>query len=406
MGKKINLSVQKQQQLPQIDSIVNNYLANKISDNEMTVWLQGIFTKGMSLDETYLYTKAIIDSGTKIQFNNLDGFVVDKHSTGGIGDKVSLVLGPILAACGCYVPMVVGRMLGHTGGTLDKLESISGYNGFLDIAQFKKTVKEVGISIIGQTNQICPADRKIYALRDKTNMIVSPPLICGSIMSKKISEGIKGLVLDIKIGNGAFIKTQQDSKKLGDLLSLIGDKFGLQVKYFDTDMNQPLGNYAGLMCEVVESVESLKGNGPSDLMDVVFKLGEAALIMANVDNPKEKMLSVINDGSALEIFNKMIYAHNGNLNYITLDYKYSLDIIASQKGFFNFINTKQIGQAVNFLTITNGKKDINAGAQFFKKNDDCVNEGEIIFKFFSNNNVNLDYIKKLIDGSYVIHSSN
>ena len=238
MEKKISLSTQKKQQSPQIDFMVNSYLANKISDKEMTVWLTDIFNNGMNITETYLYTQAIIDSGAKITFNNLDGFIIDKHSTGGVGDKVSLILGPILAACGCYVPMVVGRMLGHTGGTLDKLESISGYNGFLDINQFKKIVKEVGISIIGQTNQICPADRKIYALRDKTNMIASPPLICGSIMSKKISEGIKGLILDIKVGNGAFIKTKQESKKLGDLLSLIGDKFGLQVKYFHTDMNQ------------------------------------------------------------------------------------------------------------------------------------------------------------------------
>ncbi|MBI65375.1 MAG: thymidine phosphorylase [Candidatus Marinimicrobia bacterium] len=403
MEKKISLSTQKKQQSPQIDFMVNSYLANKISDKEMTVWLTDIFNNGMNITETYLYTQAIIDSGAKITFNNLDGFIIDKHSTGGVGDKVSLILGPILAACGCYVPMVVGRMLGHTGGTLDKLESISGYNGFLDINQFKKIVKEVGISIIGQTNQICPADRKIYALRDKTNMIASPPLICGSIMSKKISEGIKGLILDIKVGNGAFIKTKQESKKLGDLLSLIGDKFGLQVKYFHTDMNQPLGSYAGLMCEVVESVESLKGNGPSDLMDVVFKLGEAALIMADVDDPKKKMLSVINDGSALEVFNKMIYAHNGNINHIHLDYKYSLDIYANQKGVFNFINTKKIGQAVNFLTITNGKKDINSGAKFFKKNGEYVDQKEIIFKFFSNNKNHLNHIKQLIDNSYIIN---
>ena len=403
MGKKISLSAEKKQQSTQIDFMVNSYLANKVSDKEMTVWLTDIFNNGMNITETYLYTQAIIDSGAKITFNNLDGFIIDKHSTGGVGDKVSLILGPILAACGCYVPMVVGRMLGHTGGTLDKLESISGYNGFLDINQFKKIVKEVGISIIGQTNQICPADRKIYALRDKTNMIASPPLICGSIMSKKISEGIQGLILDIKVGNGAFIKTKQESKKLGDLLSLIGDKFGLQVKYFHTDMNQPLGSYAGLMCEVIESVESLKGNGPSDLMDVVFKLGEAALIMANVDNPKKKMLSVINDGSALEIFNKMIYAHNGNINHINLDYKYSVDIHANQKGVFNFIDTKKIGQAVNFLTITNGKKDINAGAKFFKKNGEHVNQKEIIFKFFSNNESHLNHLKHLINNSYIIN---
>ena len=170
----------------EINFIVKSYLNDKINDQDMAAWLKEIFDNGMSINETIFYTDSIINSGQKIKFDNLDGYVLDKHSTGGIGDKVSLILGPILAACGIYVPMVVGRHLGHTGGTLDKLESIPGYNGLIDINSFKKNVKNVGISIIGQTNEICPADRKIYSLRDKTDTIASLPLICGSIMSKKI----------------------------------------------------------------------------------------------------------------------------------------------------------------------------------------------------------------------------
>ena len=194
----------------------------------------------------------------KVEFDSLDGYVIDKHSTGGVGDKVSLILGPVLVACGCFVPMVVGRHLGHTGGTLDKLESIPGYNGLINLDKFKKIVEKVGISIIGQTNEICPADRKIYSLRDKTNTIASLPLICGSIMSKKISEGIHGLVLDIKYGNGAFLETKKDGQRLGKLLSLIGKKFNVDVKYLGTDMNQPLGNFSGLNCEVIESIDCLE----------------------------------------------------------------------------------------------------------------------------------------------------
>ena len=387
----------------EIDFIISSYLKNKISDQYMTDWLKEILKNGMSNDETFLYTKSIINSGERINFDSLNGYVIDKHSTGGIGDKVSLILGPILAACGCYVPMVVGRFLGHTGGTLDKLESINGYNGFLELNEFKKIVKNVGISIIGQTDQICPADRKIYALRDKTNTVASFPLICGSIMSKKIAEGIQGLILDIKTGNGAFISSDEEGEKLGELLSFIGSQFNLKVKYLTTDMNQPLGNFAGLKCEIIESIESLKGNGPKDLMNIVMKLGKEALTIAKIPNSKEKITGAINDGSALEIFYNMISEHKGNLNDIDLSYKYNIDITAERDGIFNFLNTKKIGDAINFITLLNGKKDVNAGAEFFVKNGSHINKGDIILRFFSNNSSNLEIAKKLIHQSYIIH---
>ena len=387
----------------EINFIVNSYLNNKITNKDMSQWLKEIFDNGMNIDETVLYTDSIINSGEKITFKDLNGYIIDKHSTGGIGDKVSLILGPVLVACGCYVPMVVGRYLGHTGGTLDKLESIPGYNGLLDIDNFKKNVKNIGISIIGQTDQICPADRKIYSLRDKTDTVASLPLICGSIMSKKISEGIQGLVLDIKRGNGAFLETKEEGEKLGELLSLIGSKFNLDVKYISTDMSQPLGSFAGLRCEIIESMDTLKGNGPDDLMRVVLEVGEVACSLAKITNYKDKIMEVINNGRAYEIFDKMVFAHGGNINNLNLKYTDSVDIIAKESGTFKFINTKKIGEAINFINILNGNKDVNAGAKFFKKNNDAINKGELVLKLFSNKRENLKIVEKLIFESFSIN---
>ena len=396
---KLNL---KAHNTSNINYIVNSYLTDKISDNEMTSWLKAIFNNGMNIDETIAYTSSIIHSGTKLQFNNLNGYIVDKHSTGGIGDKVSIILGPILAACDCYVPMIVGRHLGHTGGTLDKLESIPGYNGLLPTNRFQKIVKNVGISIIGQTDEICPADRKIYTLRGKTNTVASFPLICGSIMSKKIAEGIQGLVLDIKIGNGAFIPDSKEANKLGNLLSLIGKEFDVDVKYTTTDMNQPLGNYAGLLCEVYESIKCLKGDGPKDLMDIVFDLGAIALTMAGKDNPRQRMIEVINDGSAFEILCKMIFEHGGDYKKINFNYTNSIDIKSSDEGYLKYIDTKKIGSIINFLTISNDRLDNNAGIKFFKKNGDSVKQGDIICRVFSGSNKIIESITNQSKETYTI----
>ena len=387
----------------EINFIVSSYLKNKITNQDMALWLKEIFDKGMTIDETVYYTDSIMNSGKKITFNNLDGYIIDKHSTGGIGDKVSLVLGPILAACGCYVPMVVGRYLGHTGGTLDKLESIPGYNGLLNIDNFKKNVENIGISIIGQTDEICPADRKIYSLRDKTDTIASLPLICGSIMSKKISEGIQGLVLDIKYGNGAFLETKEEGQKLGELLSLVGLKFNVNVKYLGTNMNQPLGNFSGLSCEIIESIDCLKGKGPDDLMKVVFDLGKVACSLAKINDAKEKMLSVISNGKAYEVFEKMVYEHGGDIKSIHCNYTESIDIKAKESGKLQFINTKKIGEAINYINVLTGNKDNNAGAEFFKKNNDKINKGDVILRLFSNNMNNLRFVEKLVYQSYSIN---
>lgn len=392
----------KEHSASEIDYIVNSYLNNKISNQDMTYWLKAIFNCGMNLKETISYTSSIINSGKKITFNNLDGYIVDKHSTGGVGDKVSMILGPILAACGCYVPMIVGRHLEHTGGTLDKLESIPGYNGLLSAKRFKEIVKNTGISIIGQTSEICPADRKIYTLRGETSTVASFPLICGSIMSKKIAEGIQGLVLDIKIGNGAFMPDSENAKKLGNLLSLIGKEFDVKVEYMHTNMDQPLGHYSGLLCEIQECIDSLNGSGPDDLMQVVFDLGQTALSMANQSNSKNKMAQVIDDGSAFEIFCKMIFEHGGNFKKIKINPKHSMEIHSEKEGYLKYADTKKIGHIINFLTISNGRADCNAGMKFIKKDGDYIRKGDVICCMFGNNRGSLQVCYKKIKKTYII----
>ena len=358
-----------------IQFIINGYISGEISDNEMTSWLKEVFQKGMSHEEIINYTHSMVKSGAELDLSHLPGFIIDKHSTGGIGDKVSLILGPLLAACGCYVPMLAGRGLAHTGGTIDKLESIPNYKTMLSLTEFLKVVESVGISIMEQTEEICPADKKIYALRDVTGTVASNGLICGSIMSKKIAEGIQGLVLDIKVGNGAFMKNLSQAKKLGNLLRDVGELFGLKVIPCYTDMNQPLGNAAGIWCEVIESIECLKGNGPPDLMEVVYYLGTKALTIAGIRNPVDQLHSKINNGNALEIFIQMVEAHGGhtetllNTNIHTPKYKQTIN--SESDGFISQINTLIVGNAL--VQLGGGrivKEDIidqSTGVLIFKK---------------------------------------
>ena len=389
-----------------IEYIVDSYTKENISNFEMSRWLKAVYSNGMDFKETINYTNAIINSGKKIKFKNINGFVIDKHSTGGVGDKVSIILGPILAACGCYVPMIVGRSLGHTGGTLDKLESIPNYNGLLTINKFKTIVNKIGISIIGQTDEICPADKKIYNLRGKTDTIASFPLICGSIMGKKIAEGIKGLVLDIKTGNGAFMKTKKDALALGSFLKKIGERYGIEVQFAITDMNQPLGSYSGLLCEIIESMETLKGNGPNDLLEVIYYLGDISLKMAGVDNSKARINEVIANGSAYEILGKMIHEHGGLIEEIQLITK-ETDYIRSEKdGYIVSINTQEIGRAINDLSFkkhgANITTDSQAGLELFKKNGSYVKKNDIIGNIFSSNRTKLTLAKKRIEKTFII----
>ena len=370
--------------------LISGYVSGDIKESDMQDWIKHIFKRGMSVEESAFYTKSIIKSGQKIDFSELNAPVVDKHSTGGVGDKVSLILGPLLAAYGYHVPMIVGTSLGHTGGTLDKLCSIPGYRPYLKIDEFKNIVKEIGISIMGQTKQVCPADRKIYELRDRMNMIDSYPLICGSIMSKKIAEGIDSLVLDIKTGNGAFMHTIDMATKLGNLLKKIGELNGVKVHVAITDMNQPLGNYSGIACEVQESIDALNGNGDSDLMDVVYHLAESIILLNDEKSDKVKLKELINSGKAFNKFKKMVEAHGGSLdkfhkkNYQSVESRYVLR--ADNDGFLKSYSTKTIGELLSSIgSGTLGNKDgIDnwSGLRVYKKIADEVKQGDPILEFY------------------------
>ena len=398
-------SLKKPHNKSEIQYIIKNYLNNTINDTEMTRWLKAVCDYGMNYQEAIDYTSLIVNSGTTISFKNQKGYIVDKHSTGGIGDKVSLILGPILAACGCYVPMIVGRSLGHTGGTLDKLESIPNYNGMLSVDKFKQIVNTIGISIIGQTDEICPADKIIYDLRSKTDTIKSYPLICGSIMGKKIAEGINGLVLDIKTGQGAFMDSIEKAQGLGEFLKKIGSEFNINVKYAITDMNQPLGEYSGLLCEVVESIDTLKGNGPKDLNEIVYYLGSIILKMANIDNPRDRIKEVIDDGSAYEKFSKMVYEHGGLLNDIKFNPAEVVEIKAKEGGYLNIKDPVKMGLLLNALGGIQDMKrkiDVNAGFKLLKKHGALIYKNDIIAKLFCSKNNNLSVAKDIFNKSFEI----
>ena len=382
LKKKLN----KKHTSKEIQYIVNSYLNGEFTDYQMTAWLMSVYFNGMNESEVNDYTNAIINSGSTLEWYDLDGFVVDKHSIGGVGDKVSISLAPILAACGCFVPMIVGRALGHTGGTLDKLESIPGYNAMINLEKFKEVVKSTGCSIIGQIPEICPADLKIYNLRDQTSTIDSNPLICGSIMSKKIAEGISGLILDVKVGNGSFMKSMPDAKKLSKSLEMIAKNFNIKVGTVFSDMNQVLGNSAGLYCEILESINILKGEGPKDLESLVKEIAVRCLELAEVDNPIQKIDLAINSGAAYEIFLQMVYNHGGKLTSKNISSfnqpKYIKAVIAEKSGYLQSMDTFSIG--MNLIEIGAGRKTINdsvdytAGITLKNKLGDKLNVGDEI----------------------------
>ena len=309
----------------EIEFIIHGFTAGLLPDYQMSAWLMAVYFKGMTPKETASLTEVMLHSGRVLDFTNAKSLAVDKHSTGGVGDKTSMILAPIAAAAGCTVPMIAGRGLGHTGGTLDKLESIPGFNVFLSLDQFAAQVKSIGVAIIGQTGEICPADKKIYALRDVTATVESFALICASIMSKKIAEGIGALVLDVKFGSGAFMKTLEEADQLATKLMDIGTAHGKKVAVLLTDMEQPLGRFIGNSLEIAECVAILKndefmGRGRDDFEDCrELSLALAGQMIwlsglaSSADQGYEKARKVLEDGSAYAKFEDICRAQGGNL---------------------------------------------------------------------------------------------
>lgn len=373
----------------EIEFVIKGYTEGRLPDYQMAAFLMAVYFEGMTRQETLTLTKCMLHSGFVADFTGDKGFRVDKHSTGGVGDKTSLILGPVVAACGVKVPMISGRGLGHTGGTLDKLESIPGFNVNLGFERFQRQVRENDICFIGQTREICPADRKIYALRDVTATVESLPLICASILSKKLAEGIDGLVLDVKFGNGAFMKTIEDAEKLALLLMEVAKLYGKRVATLLTDMNQPLGRYAGNSLEVQECVDILKGKRDplaEDTRELSLQLSAWMLKLADpaltIEAARAKADEALVSGRAYEKFEELCRLQGGLLANLPAA-KGRSELKADKDGFIAALDTEGIGYSCILLHAgrlhAEDAIDPTAGIEFHKKIGDPVKAGETIF---------------------------
>jgi len=344
----------------EIEFFARGVASGQFADYQASALLMAIFWRGMTPQETAWLTDAMMRSGEVIDLTDIPGAKVDKHSTGGVGDKVSLILAPLAAACGLKVPMMSGRGLGHTGGTLDKLEAIPGFRVMLTVPEFRAILAKVGAAMIGQTPQVVPTDRKLYSLRDVTGTVECIPLICASIMSKKLAEGIDSLVLDIKFGKGAFMKTKERAIELARAMVAIGAVSGKPVRALLTSMSQPLGRAAGHTTEVIESIECLKGRGPVDLMEVTYALTGHMLILGGIAKDeaeaRRKMKSAIADGSALSKFREMCIAQGGDPRVVddytilpTAKKLLAVRAPADAKGFVSEVDALKCGHAIMAL---------------------------------------------------------
>ena len=398
----------------EIEFLVSGYTRGDIPDYQMAAWLMAVWIRGMNRSELVALTEVMLYSGQVLAHTDIPGKKVDKHSTGGVGDKTSLILAPIVAAGGLTVPMISGRGLGHTGGTLDKLEAIPGFNVNLSLEEFRHVLRECGMALIGQTAQIAPADKKIYALRDVTATVENIGLICASIMSKKLAEGIDALVLDVKTGSGAFMKKEEDSIRLAEVMVETGKRMGKKVVALITDMDEPLGRMAGHSNEVFESVEVLKGRGPADLRDLslelsawMFYLGERTKSVEEGRHLAERMVAT---GQALEKFREGIRLQGGDERVVDAperlpQARFRAEVVSSVSGFITATNCEQFGTALAMLGGGREKKedkiDHAVGLEFHKRIGDSVEKGEKLVTIYYNNDVKLAEAKTLIAGSYV-----
>lgn len=380
----------------EIAYIVDKFTKGEIPDYQMAIFLASVYFNGMNFEEIAHLTSAMMHSGEVLNLSSVSGIKVDKHSTGGVGDKVSLILAPLVASCGVVVPMISGRGLGHTGGTLDKLESIPGFRTALDAEEFIKILKQTGVAIIGQTEKIVPADKKLYALRDATNTVASIPLIASSIMSKKLTEGIDGLVLDVKTGNGAFMQKLKDAKLLARTMIEIGKRLNKKVVAVITDMNQPLGRTVGNALEVEESVSALKGDGGEDLMEVTYELGACMLLLAGKAKKKEDAKRVLKKkiltGEGLKKFKEMVESQSGDSSVTDggslQKAKYKIAVESEESGYVKTIDTLKIGSIACSLGAgrmkLNDRIDYSVGLTIEKKISKKVKKGELLAYIHTN----------------------
>lgn len=381
---------------------IDGYVNGVIPDYQTSAMTMAILFRGMSEEEVINLTDLMEHSGDTLDLSNLKGVKVDKHSTGGVGDKTSLVLGPMVAACGATLAKLSGRGLGHTGGTLDKLESIPGLRIALSEKEFEEQVNRIGIAIAGQTQSLVPADKKMYALRDVTGTVESIPLIAASVMSKKLAAGTDAILLDVTLGNGAFMKDIDQARTLAKLMVKIGNGLNRDTRAVLSNMNEPLGLAVGNALEVKEAIAALHGEGPEDLMDLCYIAGSVMLVQAKVAKDEvegRKMLEkVIRDGSAFTKFLEMVQAQGGDVEYILHPEKFEVaknivPIYAKNRGYVKNIDALEIG--LSSMTLGGGREtlddviDMAAGIMLVKKVGDEVNEGDVLCYLHSNKNVTL-----------------
>lgn len=399
----------------EIELFINGYTEGSIPDYQASALLMAIYLNGMTDNETALLTKAMTDTGEVIDLSAIAGMIVDKHSTGGVGDKTTLVVSPMVAACGLPVAKMSGRGLGFSGGTVDKLESIKGFNTEIETNDFVKFINDDGISIMGQSANIAPADKKIYALRDVTSTVESIPLIASSIMSKKLADGSDAIVLDVKVGSGAFMKTLEEGKALANKMVAIGKNNGKRTIASVTNMDEPLGVAVGNANEVKESVESLQGKGPEDFMEVCYYIGGLMLIAGekakDMDEARAMLEKVIEDGSAYEKFERFIENQGGDLDVIrNLEQLPSAEHIILGKtkktGYITKINTQTIGQSTLIIGAGRNTKedkiDHGVGIMIRKKVGDKVEKGDILFEMHSNDMDKGKEAAEMVMGAYSI----
>jgi pyrimidine-nucleoside phosphorylase len=399
----------------EIGFLVRAYTDDEIPDYQMAAWLMAVVIRGMSRPELSALTSAMLHSGEVLDLSDIPGAKVDKHSTGGVGDKTSLIIAPIVAAAGVTVPMISGRGLGHTGGTLDKLQSIPGFNINLSLSEFRRALKNCGCGLIGQTAEIAPADKKLYALRDATATVESPNLICASIMSKKLAEGVDGLVLDVKTGSGAFMKTEKDSAHLAELMVETGERMGKKMVALITDMDQPLGLKIGNALEVEECIEVMNREGPADLRQVSLELAAWMLYLAgrtpSVDAGRQLADALIRDRSALKKFREIVVQQGGDPAAIDdpkrlPQARHRIPMTSPASGFVEAIQCEQVGIASLVLGGGREKKedtiDPAVGLVLHKKVGDPVQKGEPFCTVHYNSDTRLSSAQSLLQQAYRI----
>ena len=409
----INKKKQKQELTKEeIHYLIKGYVNGDIPDYQVSALLMAICYEGLNDDELYYLTKEMLESGDEVDLSEINGLCVDKHSTGGVGDKTSLVIAPICASFGLKLAKMSGRGLGHTGGTLDKLESIPGLTISLSLEDFIKQVNEIGLAIIGQTANVAPADKKLYALRDVTGTVDSIGLIASSIMSKKLASGAKIILLDVKVGDGAFMKTLDDARLLAKKMVNIGKRFGRKVVAMITDMDQPLGNAVGNSIEVIEAIDTLKGNGPKDFTELCYNICAEMLTVSDVFTTKEEALikidEIVKSGTALEKLKQMINYQHGNIDVIN---NYSIfgtareiiEVKSEISGYVKTIDTSDIG--VSAMLLGAGREKITdvidsvVGIMAYAKKGDYINKGDIIGKVYTNGK-NTDKAIEMLRNAY------